>query len=135
MGPSVELRGDHIDLVGVEGTIEQAEIHDAWRPSESEAIGLGQSRKAVRALFKFISDSEAPLRRVLRGLAQRGQVQPARIVAANHHGECVFKTERRADGDAVTRRVEAADRIENGLGVAIKGCLRMAVSAVPVYST
>src|ERR1019366_7985846 len=95
------VSGDHIDLMGVEGTIEQAEIHDAWRARESEAIGLAQARKTVGALFKFIADSKAPLRRVLCGLAECGQVQAARIIAANHHRERVFKTEWWADGEAI----------------------------------
>ena len=70
-------------------------------PCKMQIVSAAESRQAVGALLKFVSDAKAPLRRVWRGLAQRRRVQASRIVAANHHGESIFKAERIGDGDAI----------------------------------
>ena len=59
----------------------------------------------------------------MRGLAQGGQVQAAGVVSTNDHGEGIFKAQRLRDGDVVARGVEAADGVENGLGIPIDGLL------------
>ena len=53
---------------------------------------FGQSiHQAIGPLFELISCTEPPLRRIARGLAERGQAQSLCILATNHHGEaCCF---------------------------------------------
>jgi hypothetical protein len=122
--------------MGVERAIEQAEVHGAGRGGELEAVGGAEAGQAVGALLEFVADAETPLGRVFCGLAEGGEVQAAGVVAANDHGEGVFKAERRGDDDVVAGGVEGADGGEDALrNRRSSGCLRMAVRAVPVYST
>ena len=56
--------GDHVNLMSIERAIEQAEVHGAGRGGEFQPVGGAQTGKPVGALFEFISDAEAPQRRV-----------------------------------------------------------------------
>ena len=98
---------------------------------EFESVGRAQPRQAIGPLLKFIAHAETPMRRVLRGLAQGRQMQSARIVAADHHGEGVFKSQRRRNDDVVSRGIESADVSRDGLRIAVNrlfenGCKRRA---------
>ena len=46
-------------------------------------------------------------------------MEPARVVSANDHGEGVFKAKRIGNCDVVSRSVEPAHGIENGLWISI----------------
>ena len=127
---------DHVDLARIECAVEQAEVHGARRSVEMQIVSGAQPGQAVGALLEFVSNAEAPLRRVGRGLAECGEMKALRVVSADDHGEGIFEAERFGDGDAVARCIEPAHSRENRVsGLRSTGCLRMAVSAVPVYST
>src|ERR1700678_372687 len=82
---------DHVNLMSIERSVEQAEVHSTRRGGEFQPVGLTQAGQAIRALLKFISDSQAPLGRVWRGLAQCGQMEGARVFATNDHGKSIFE--------------------------------------------
>jgi len=107
--------------MGVESTVEQAEVHGARGCGELEAVGCGETGQAVGALLKLVAHAETPIGRVLRGLGECGEVQAAGVIATNDHGEGVFKTQRLGDGDVVALGVEAPDGVESGLRVTVDG--------------
>jgi len=121
--------------MGVESTVEQAEVHGARGCGELEAVGCGETGQAVGALLKLVAHAETPIGRVLRGLGECGEVQRRASSPTNDHGEGVFKTQRLGDGDVVARGVEAPTVSRADCGSRLTGCLRIAVRAVPVYST
>src|ERR1700751_4717497 len=113
------VSGDHVDLAGVEGAVEKAEVHGAGGSGKLESVRGAEAGKAVGALLEFVADTELPFWRVLCGLAEGSEVQAAGVVSADDHGEGVVEAEGRTDGDMVFRGVEAAHGIENLLRVAV----------------
>ena len=95
--------------------------------------------QAVGARFELVADAEAELGGDAGGVGDGVEVEALGVVGADDHGEGVFEAERRFDADVVARGVERADGGEDAGGSRWpgggSGCLRMAVSAVPVYST
>src|SRR5208282_5956960 len=81
------------------------QIHDAWRLRETQAVASDQALISIRALHELVSEARAPLRRKRSRLGQRFQVQAARIVAADHHGESIVKSKRRSHAEAKLRFV------------------------------
>src|SRR2546422_5980350 len=53
-----------IHLLAKEGAIEQAEIHEARRPTESEPIGLHEATVAVRTLHELVAKPWPPADRI-----------------------------------------------------------------------
>ena len=96
------VAGGQIDLFILERAGEQAQVHDAGRLGETQAVGRGQSFVAVGALHEFVAESGAPLRSVGGGLRDGFQMQAAGVFAANFDGECVVEAERLADVEIET---------------------------------
>src|SRR5215472_16637585 len=62
------VAGGEVDLTVFEGAGEQAEVHDARRFGETQAVGRGESPVAVGALHEFVSETGTPGGGVLGGL-------------------------------------------------------------------
>ena len=77
------VAGDHVDLIGPDGAVEQAEVHGAGRAGEAETVGCGKAGQAVGALLELVAHAETPLGGVGGGLAEGGEVQAASICAAS----------------------------------------------------
>src|SRR5208282_558234 len=97
--------GNQIHLPVFERPSNQPQIHDARRLREAQAVACDQALVSIRTLYELISKTGAPLRRKRGRLGQRLQVQAARVLAADHHGEGVVKSERWSHGEAELRFV------------------------------
>src|SRR4029077_8460636 len=67
---------------------------------EPQAVAGNQTFVAIGTLHEFVSETGAPLRRKRSGLGERLKVQPASVVAADHHRKGVVKAKRRPDAEA-----------------------------------
>src|SRR6202142_2548738 len=90
------VAGDEVNLGVLESAGEEAEVHDAGRGGEAQAVGCDQALIAVGTLHEFVAESGTPLRSVGGGLRKRLQMQAAGVVAANLDGEGIVETEWRA---------------------------------------
>ena len=70
---------------------QQAEIHDARRFCETQAVGCGQSFVAVGALHEFVAKAGTPLRSVGGRLRDCFQAETASVFAADFDGESVIE--------------------------------------------
>ena len=68
------VAGDQVYLLFFEGAGQQAQIHDARRVGEVQAVGGDQALVAVGTLHEFVAESGAPVGRVGGGLRDRLQV-------------------------------------------------------------
>ncbi len=89
--------GDHIHLMFLERSIEQSQIHDARFAREFEAVGTRQSTIAVGTFHEFITEAGAPLGAMRRHVRDGAQPEALCILAANHDGEGIVESERRAN--------------------------------------
>jgi hypothetical protein len=112
-GTVCSVGGDHVDLMVIEGAIEEAEIHRSRRASEVEAVGGAETGEAVGALLEFVTDTETHLPGEFCGLAECGDVKALSVVAADDHGEGIVEAEGRGYGDLEALVVEAADGRED----------------------
>src|SRR5258706_6950094 len=94
------VAGSDSDLPFLERAREQAEIHNARRFREAQAVARDQTFVAIGTLHELVSETSAPLWSKRSSLGQLLQVQLACVVAADHHGEGVVKAKRRPDAEA-----------------------------------
>src|ERR1700686_1872470 len=92
--------GNDIDLPFFECPRNQAEIHDARRFREAQAVAGDQTFVSIGTLHELIPKARAPLRSKRSGLRQRLKVQLASVVAADHHRKGVVKAKRWPDAEA-----------------------------------
>jgi len=99
-----------------------------------EAVGCSEAGRR-RARLELIA---TPSRHCARAWSHRRwcEAETLRVVAADDHGEGVFKAQRRFHADVIARGVERADGGEDaGRMCVLSGCLRMAVSGCRCNST
>src|SRR6266498_1662344 len=92
---------------------EQAEVHDARRSGETQAVGCDQALVAVGALHELVPKAGAPLRSVRGGLRECLQMQATGVLASNFDGEGVVEAEGRAEGQVETLLVFRLHAIVN----------------------
>src|SRR5579863_3686357 len=107
------VSGSYIDLTVFERGRKQAEIHNARRRGEMEAIGRGQAFVSVRPLHKLITKSSPPLRSIHGCLRQRCETQTAGIVTANFQRKGVIEAERRPKRKTETSFIFLFDALVN----------------------
>src|SRR5438045_3240011 len=96
---------------------EEAEVHDAWRRGETQAVGCDQALVAVGTLHEFVAEACAPLRSVRGGLGERLQMQTASVLASNLDGKSVIEAERRAERQVEAIFVFRLDAVVNCLSI------------------
>src|ERR1700674_5274838 len=93
------VAGNDIDLPFFECPRNQAEIHNARRFREAQAVAGDQTFVAIGTLHELIPKARPPLWRKRSGFGQRLKVQLARVLAADHHRKGVVKAKRRPDAE------------------------------------
>ena len=91
------VAGDQVNLAGLEGPGEQAEVHDSWGGGEMQTVGCGQAAVTVGPLHELVAESGAPVGGVGGGLGDGFKVQAAGVFAPDFDGEGVVETEGPAD--------------------------------------
>src|SRR5208282_572110 len=86
--------GNQIHLPLFKGPRQQSQIHDARRSGKTKSVAGDEPFVSIGTLHEFVSETGAPLWRKLGGLRQRLQLQMARVIAADHHGEGVIESKR-----------------------------------------
>src|SRR6266404_2354855 len=94
------VAGDQVNLMLFEGARNQAEIHDARRFCEAQAVGCDQAFVSIGSFHEFVTESGPPLWRVGSGLGDRAQMKFARVYAANHDRESVVEPKRWTECEA-----------------------------------
>src|SRR6185369_10131212 len=115
--PVSHVAGDQVNLMVLKRASEQAEIHDARRRGEMQAVGRDQALVAVGTLHEFVSEARPPLRSVRSGLRNRLQMQAAGIVAPNFNGKSVVESKWRPQRQMKTFLVFRVHALINGLAV------------------
>ena len=135
--PSVEFPAIRSTCLSSSARYSKPEIENSWRRRESQAVGARQARIAVGALHEFVAET----RRAIAACMPRPRdsvfrLQAARVFAANHDRERVVESERRQHVELESLLVFALHAVEDRRSGSLStGSCRMAVSAVPVYST
>lgn len=98
-GKSVEsaiggIAGDDVHLMSEEGAIEEAEVHDGGSRDEMEVVAIAPAAETVGALKEFVADARAPVGSEGGDVGGSAKMQAAGVLAADDHGESIFKAER-----------------------------------------
>src|SRR5438309_8350401 len=111
------IAGDHIDLMFLECSVEQAQIHDARRGGELQSIGARQARVTVGAFHEFVTKTGAPSGSVSDEVRDGAQFEFLRVFIANHNGKRIVESERRANLKTEAIPVGISNRAVDRLGV------------------
>ena len=112
---------DDIYLMIDKSAINKAEVHDFGRSPEMEIVALAPATEAIRTLEKFIADTDAPFGCEGREVGDPLEMQIPSVVAADDHGESVFKTEGLGDFEMEALRVKLSNAMVNGVRIALRG--------------
>lgn len=98
-GKSVEgaiggIAGDDVHLMSEKRAIEEAEVHNGGSRGEMEVVAIAPAAEAVGALEEFVADAGAPLGSESGDVGGGAEMQAIGVLAADDHGEGIFKTER-----------------------------------------
>ncbi len=108
------VAGHNVDLMIDQGAVDETEIHDFRRFGEVEIVAAAPAAEAVGPLEKFVADTGAPLGGEGNDVGDFLEMEIFCVVAANHHGEGVFKTERFGDFEVEALGVELLDAVVHG---------------------
>src|SRR5205814_536295 len=103
-----------------EGSVDEAEIHHFGRLGEMQIVTIAPAAEAVGALEKFVADAGAPFRSKRRDIGDFLKMEIFGVVAADNHGESVFKTERLGNFKVKAISVELLDAIVDGGRIALR---------------
>src|SRR5882762_7058998 len=92
-----------------EGAVDEAEIHHFGRFGEMEIVAIAPAAEAVGALEEFVADAGAPFGGDGSDIGDFLQMEIFGVVAADDHGESVFKTEGLGDFEMEAIGVELLD--------------------------
>ena len=106
------IAGDDVDFFVDQSAVDEAEVHDAGRCGEMQAVALAEAAVAVGALEKFVADAGAPSGSDRDDVGDFAEMELLGVGAADDHRERVFESERLGDFE-----IEA-------LGVALLDALR-----------
>src|SRR5438309_10503969 len=96
------------------GAVDEAEVHHFGRFCEMQIVAIAPAAEAVGALEKFVADADAPFRSKGRDIGNFLEMEILGVVAADDHGESVFKTERLGDFKVKALGIELLDAIVDG---------------------
>src|SRR5438034_7062198 len=85
-----------------------------------QIVAIAPAAEAVGALEKFVADADAPFRSKGRDIGNFLEMEILGVVAADDHGESVFKAERLGDFKVKPVSVEFLDSIVDGGGIALQ---------------
>ncbi|MGC1489960.1 MAG: hypothetical protein WA798_01225, partial [Candidatus Acidiferrum sp.] len=108
--------GDDINLMIEESAIKKAEVHDAGSSGEMEIVAIAPAAKTVGTLEKFVADADAPFGSYGREIGHGTEMETLGILAANDHGEGVFKAKRFGEREMEAIGVLLFDAIIDGGG-------------------
>src|SRR6267143_122612 len=99
---------------GDEAEGDEAEIHHFGRFGEMEIVAIAPTAEAVGALEEFVADAGAPFTGDGSDIGDFLQMEIFGVVAADDHGESVFKTEGLGDFEMKAIGVELLDAAVDG---------------------
>src|SRR5437879_8645507 len=108
-----------------EGAVDEAEIHDFGRACEMQIVAIAPAAKAVGAFEKFVPDARAPFGGERRDVGNFLEMEIFGVIAADDHGESVFKSERFGDFKMKAIGVKLLDAIVNGGGITDRKSTRL----------
>ena len=130
------VSGDQIHLLIEQRAIKQAQIQDSRLGGELQTVNAREAGISVRALHELVAKAGAPVVRVRAASVRVRQMQSARVFAAHHDRESVVESERGQHCEVKSlARTRACTFPKTAVGSLSIGSCRIAVSAVPVYST
>src|SRR5256884_8496745 len=97
-----------------EGSVDEAKVHHFGRLGEMQIVTIAPAAEAVGALEKFVADAGAPFRSKGRDIGDFLKMEIFGVVAADNHGESVFKTQRLGDLKVKAVGIELLDAIGDG---------------------
>src|SRR6267378_398866 len=118
------VAGNDVDLAIDEGAVDEAEIHHFGRFGEMEIVAIAPAAEAVGALEEFVADAGAPFGGDGSDIGDFLQMEIFGVVAADDHGESVFKTERLGDFEMEAIGVELLDAAVDGGGITLRSFIQ-----------
>ncbi len=108
------ITSNDVDFLIDERAVDEAEVHDAGRFSEMQAVALGEAAVAVGAFEKFVADAGAPFWSERNEVGDGAQVKLLSVRAADDHSEGVFESERLGDYQIEALGVALFDALVDG---------------------
>jgi hypothetical protein len=96
------IAGDDVDFFVDECAVDSAEVHDAWRGGEMQAVELAPAAETVGALEEFVAEAGAHFGGERSNVAGVAEMEALDVFGANDHGEGVFEAERLGDFEIET---------------------------------
>jgi len=118
------VAGDDVDLTIDEGAVDEAEVHDFGRFGEMKIVAIAPATEAVRSLEKFVAYASAPFGCDGGDIGDFLQMEIFGVIAADDHGEGVFKAEGLGDFEVEAIGVELLDAVVDGGGIALRGFIQ-----------
>src|SRR5437660_1801828 len=103
-----------------EGSVDEAKVHHFGRLGEMQIVTIAPAAEAVGALEKFVADAGAPFRSKGRDIGDFLKMETFGVVAADNHGESVFKAEWLGNFKVKAISVELLDAIVNRGRIALR---------------
>src|SRR5260370_15272574 len=91
-----------------------------------EIVAIAQRAEPIRALEEFVANAGAPFEGDYRDVGDFLQMEFLRVIAANDHGERVFKAERLGDFEMEAIGIDLFDAIVDGVRAVVL-CSTLAV--------
>jgi hypothetical protein len=91
------IAGDDVDLFVDEGAIDQAEVHDAGRGGEMQAVELAPAAETVGPLEEFVAEAGAHFGGKGSDVAGVAKMEALGVFGAHDHGKGVLEAERLGD--------------------------------------
>src|SRR5467141_2322716 len=118
------VAGDDVDLTIDQGAVDEAEIHHFGRFGEMKIVAIAPAAEAVGALEEFVADAGAPFGGDGSDIGDFLQMEIFGVVAADDHGESVFKTEGLGDFEMEAIGVELLYAAVDGGGIALRSFIQ-----------
>ncbi len=115
------IAGDDVDLFVDEGAVDEAEVHDAGRCGEMQAVKLAPATEAVGALEEFVAEAGAHFGSEGNDVGCVAEMEALGVFAADDHDESVLEAERLGDFEMETLGVALLHTIVDVAWVAAGG--------------
>ena len=111
---------DDVHLTIDEGAVDEAEVHDFGGFGEMEIVAIAPAAEAVGPLEEFVADARAPFGGDGGDIGDFLQMEIFGVVAADDHGESVFKAEGFGDFEMEALGVELFNAMVNSGRIALR---------------
>ena len=115
------IAGDDVDLFVDEGAVDEAEVHDAGRCGEMQAVKLAPATEAGGALEEFVAEAGAHFGSEGNDVGCVAEMEALGVFAADDHDESVLEAERLGDFEMETLGVALLHTIVDVAWVAAGG--------------